>query len=78
LGLFLKKQAFQKPCTLFLSSILSIVIKGAELFTIGTIIGVDLTSSVGIFATACFAVGMAWQGNLGNFTSGFEISIVGK
>jgi small conductance mechanosensitive channel len=61
-----------------LSSILSIVLKGAVLFTIATIIGADLTGLVAIFALAGFAVVMALQGSPGNFTFGFEIGNVGK
>ena len=52
---------------------MSIILKGAVLFAIATVIGADLTGLVAILAAAGFAVGMALQGSLGNFASGILI-----
>ncbi|MBT8314684.1 MAG: mechanosensitive ion channel family protein [Maribacter sp.] len=72
-GLALEKAGFSETLRPFLSSTMSIILKGAVLFAIATVIGADLTGLVAILAAAGFAVGMALQGSLGNFASGILI-----
>ena len=69
----LEKTGFSSTLRPFLTSMVSVVLKGAVLFIIATIIGADLTGLVAILAAAGFAVGMALQGSLGNFASGILI-----
>jgi len=69
----LKKTGFSETLRPFLSSTISIVLKGTVLFIIASILGADLTGLVAILAAAGFAVGMALQGSLGNFASGILI-----
>lgn len=72
-GMALEKAGFSDTLRPFISSTLSIILKGAVLFIIATVIGADLTGLVAILAAAGFAVGMALQGSLGNFASGILI-----
>lgn len=69
----LEKTGFSSTLRPFLSSAVNVILKGAVLFAIATIIGADLTGLVAILAAAGFAVGMALQGSLGNFASGILI-----
>lgn len=69
----LEKTGFSETLRPFLASTLSIILKGAVLFAIATILGADLTGLVAILAAAAFAIGMALQGSLGNFASGILI-----
>ncbi len=69
----LKKTGFSETLRPFLSSTVGILLKGAVLFVIASVLGADLTGLVAILAAAGFAVGMALQGSLGNFASGILI-----
>ncbi len=72
-GLALEKTGFSETLRPFISSVTSVVLKGAVLFIIASVIGADLTGLVAILAAAGFAIGMALQGSLGNFASGILI-----
>lgn len=72
-GVALEKAGLSDSIRPFLSATFSIILKGAVLFIIATVIGADLTGLVAILAAAGFAVGMALQGSLGNFASGILI-----
>ena len=69
----LERAGFSETLRPFLSSTVSIILKGTVLFIIASIIGADLTGLVAILAAAGFAIGMALQGSLGNFASGILI-----
>lgn len=69
----LAKTGFSATLRPFLSSTVSVLLKGAVLFAIASILGADLTGLFAILAAAGFAVGMALQGSLGNFASGILI-----
>ena len=69
----LKRTGFSETLRPFLSSTVSVLLKGAVLFVIASVLGADLTGLVAILAAAGFAVGMALQGSLGNFASGILI-----
>lgn len=73
LSIALEKTGFSETLRPFIQSTASIVMKGAVLFAIASLIGADLTGLVAILAAAGFAVGMALQGSLGNFASGILI-----
>lgn len=73
LGLALEKSGFSETLRPFIKSTAGVVLKGAVLFAIATLIGADLTGLIAILAAAGFAVGMALQGSLGNFASGILI-----
>lgn len=72
-GAALERTGFSATLRPFLSSTVGIILKGAVLFAIATVLGADLTGLVAILAAAGFAVGMALQGSLGNFASGILI-----
>ncbi len=72
-SVILEKTGFSETLRPFLSSTVGILLKGAVLFIIASVIGADLTGLVAILAAAGFAVGMALQGSLGNFASGILI-----
>ncbi len=72
-GLALEKSGFSKTLTPFIKSTTNIILKGAVLFAIASVIGADLTGLFAILAAAGFAIGMALQGSLGNFASGILI-----
>ncbi len=73
LGLALEKSGFSETLRPFIGSTATVILKGAVLFAIASIIGADLTGLVAILAAAGFAIGMALQGSLGNFASGILI-----
>jgi len=73
LGLALEKSGFSATLRPFISSTATVLLKGAVLFAIASIIGADLTGLFAILAAAGFAIGMALQGSLGNFASGILI-----
>lgn len=69
------KANFAPEVQSFLGSIIDIILKvGVILFAAGTL-GFELTSLVAILAAAGFAVGMALQGNLGNFAAGITVMV---
>lgn len=73
IGLALEKTGFSETLRPFISSTATVLLKGAILFVIASVIGADLTGLIAILAAAGFAVGMALQGSLGNFASGILI-----
>ena len=72
-GALLERTGVSETLRPFISSTTGIILKGAVLFAIASVLGADLTGLVAILAAAGFAVGMALQGSLGNFASGILI-----
>ncbi len=72
-GLTLERTGFSETLRPFLTSTIGVILKGAVLFVIASVIGADLTGLFAILAAAGFAIGMALQGSLGNFASGILI-----
>lgn len=72
-AMLLERTGVSETLRPFLSSTASIVLKGAVLFAIASVLGANLTGLAAILAAAAFAVGMALQGSLGNFASGILI-----
>ena len=75
LKLSLEKSSLSPEITIFLSSLLSIVMKVFILLAAIGQVGVDTASLVGLIAAAGFAVGMALQGSLANFAAGIMIMV---
>ncbi len=73
LNLALQKSGFSETLRPFIGSTATVLLKGAVLFAIASVIGADLTGLFAILAAAGFAIGMALQGSLGNFASGILI-----
>ncbi|WP_430906396.1 mechanosensitive ion channel family protein [Maribacter sp. 2-571] len=69
----LKRTGFSETLRPFISSTVSVLLKGTVLFIIASVLGADLTGLFAILAAAGFAIGMALQGSLGNFASGILI-----
>lgn len=69
----LQKSGFSETLRPFIESTATVLLKGAVLFAIASVIGADLTGLFAILAAAGFAIGMALQGSLGNFASGILI-----
>lgn len=69
----LKRMNISDTMRPFLTSILSVILKVAILFTVVSILGADLSGLVAILAAVSFAIGMSLQGSLGNFASGILI-----
>lgn len=59
----------------FLKSLVSVILKVLIVFTVASIVGVDVTAFVAVLAAAGFAVGLALQGSLSNFAAGIIILI---
>ena len=59
--------------TPFLGSVVGIGLKILLVFTVASILGIDVGSFVAILAAASFAVGLALQGSLSNFASGILV-----
>ncbi len=57
----------------FLTSLLDILLKAIVFIFAASIIGFEVSTLLGVFAAAGFAVGLALQGFLGNFASGLTI-----
>ncbi|MFK8103183.1 MAG: mechanosensitive ion channel family protein [Saprospiraceae bacterium] len=71
--LSLEKANISPEILTFLSSIIDIILKFVVLLIAAGVIGFEVSSLIGVFAAAGFAVGLALQGFLGNFASGITI-----
>jgi small conductance mechanosensitive channel len=71
----LDKANFNQEVTPFFVSFLNIGLKVLVLLVAAGVVGIETTSIVGILAAAGFAVGLAWQGSLGNFAAGILIMV---
>ncbi len=67
------KRGIGADLTPFFGSVIGIGLKILLVFTVASILGVDVGSFVAILAAASFAVGLALQGSLSNFASGILI-----
>ena len=59
----------------FLGSLIDAALKLGVVFLAAAVLGFETASFVAIFAALGFAVGMALQGNLGNFASGIMVMV---
>ncbi len=69
----IKKAQVSPEIASFLANILDVILKIGLILVSVSILGVGISSLVGIIAAAGFAVGLALQGFLGNFASGLTI-----
>lgn len=67
------KRGIGADLTPFLGSLVGIGLKVLLIFTVASILGIDVGSFVAILAAASFAVGLALQGSLSNFAAGILI-----
>jgi small conductance mechanosensitive channel len=70
---YLLKAKIGDEVAIFLANIIDVALKVILVLICASVLGVGLTSVVGILAAAGFAVGLALQGFLGNFASGLTI-----
>ena len=59
----------------FISSLVGVSLKVLLIFSVASILGIEIASFVAVLAAAGFAVGLALQGSLGNFAAGIIILI---
>ncbi|MEO0404252.1 MAG: mechanosensitive ion channel family protein [Bacteroidota bacterium] len=69
----INKSAIDEEISSFLESMTSILLNCTLILVAVPILGVELTSLLGIVAAVGFAIGLALQGFLGNFASGLTI-----
>ncbi len=60
----------------FLTNIISILLKVLVLISVATMIGIQMTSFIAIMSAMAFAVGLAFQGSLSNFSGGVLIILL--
>lgn len=71
-----EKKKLDKSLSHFLSAFISIVLKIALLISVVSMIGIQTTSFIAIFAAGGLAVGLALQGSLSNFAGGVLILLI--
>jgi len=57
----------------FVSSVLSVILKGVLLLSVAGMVGIETTSFIAVLGAAGLAVGLALQGSLSNFAGGAVI-----
>ncbi len=57
----------------FVSSVLSVILKGVLLISVASMIGIETTSFIAVLGAAGLAIGLALQGSLANFAGGVLI-----
>lgn len=60
----------------FLTNIISIMLKVLVLISVATMVGIQMTSFIAILSAMAFAVGLAFQGSLSNFSGGVLIILL--
>ncbi len=60
----------------FLTSIIGIILKVLVVVSVATMIGIQMTSFIAILSAMAFAVGLAFQGSLSNFSGGVLIILL--
>jgi small conductance mechanosensitive channel len=60
----------------FLTSIISIGLKVLVIISVATMVGVQMTSFIAILSAMAFAIGLAFQGSLSNFSGGVLIILL--
>ncbi|MCZ6693317.1 MAG: mechanosensitive ion channel [Bacteroidetes bacterium] len=61
--------------TPFLVSIIDVILKILLLFSVAEIVGIETASFIAVMAAGGFAIGLALQGNLGNFAAGVVVLV---
>lgn len=69
----LERSNFNPEISTFLSSLTSIGLKILVLISAAGIVGIETTSIVAVLAAAGFAIGLALQGSLSNFSAGILV-----
>lgn len=71
----LEKAKTETTVNRFLSSFVSIALKGMLLLSVASMFGIQTASFIAIFTALAFAVGTALSGNIGHFASGMMLLI---
>lgn len=71
----LDKKDVDASISIFLKSLIAIILKTLLILSVISMIGIETSSFVAILAAVGFAIGMALQGSLGNFAGGVLILI---
>lgn len=75
LGMVIERSGLSPEIRPFLVSLFNVSLKILLVFSVASIVGVDVTSFLAVLAAAGFAVGLALQGSLSNFAAGILILI---
>jgi small conductance mechanosensitive channel len=73
IGIWMEKAGLSQDITPFLLSVTDISLRVLLIFSVADIVGIETASFIAVLAATGFAVGLALQGNLGNFASGVII-----
>jgi small conductance mechanosensitive channel len=73
LRIWMEKAGLGQDIMPFLLSITNMSLKVLLIFSVAEIVGIETASFIAVLAATGFAVGLALQGNLGNFASGVII-----
>ena len=73
LGKAIERSGMSEEIRPFLVSLFNVTLKILLVFSVASIVGVDVTSFLAVLAAAGFAVGLALQGSLSNFAAGILI-----
>lgn len=72
----LEKAKVEETLLAFLTSIVSILLKVLVVISVATMVGIQMTSFIAIMGAMAFAVGLAFQGSLSNFSGGILIILL--
>ena len=72
----LKRAKIEITLLEFLTSIISIGLKVLVVISVATMVGVQMTSFIAILSAMAFAIGLAFQGSLSNFSGGVLIILL--
>lgn len=73
--LALQKANTEATVNRFLTSLVSVALKGMLLLSVASMFGIQTASFIAIFTALAFAVGTALSGNIGHFASGMMLLI---
>lgn len=72
----LEKAKVESTLLEFLTNIISILLKILVVISVATMIGIQMTSFIAVLSAMAFAIGLAFQGSLSNFSGGILIILL--
>jgi len=72
----LEKAKVEVTLLKFLTNIISIMLKVLVIISVATMVGIQMTSFIAIMGAMAFAIGLAFQGSLSNFSGGILIILL--
>ncbi len=72
----LEKSKVEVTLLEFLTNIIGIILKVLVVVSVATMIGIQMTSFIAILSAMAFAIGLAFQGSLSNFSGGVLIILL--